>query len=102
MVQRKRLLCFLLRENLLHGFLFFCFICHLCLLRKINAQTPITTILCTYFIHEFLVNVKCRMDGSHMKPYICLSFDFSIQYSANGTCLTSVSVQEYVTSLWLL
>ena len=72
------------------------------LVHKINAQTPITAILSTYFIHEFLVNVKCRMDGSHMKPYICLSFDFLIQYSPNGTCLTSVSVQEYVTFLWLL
>ena len=85
-----------------HGFLFFCFISHLCLLHKINAQTPITAILSTYLIHEFLVNVKCRMDGSHRKPYICLSFDFLIQYSANGTCLTSVSMREYVTSLWLL
>ena len=52
-----------------HG-LFFCFICHLCLLHKINAQTPITANLYTYKIHEFLVNVKCRMDGSHRKPYI--------------------------------
>ena len=84
-----------------HG-LFFCFICHLCLLHKINAQTPITANLSTYLIHEFLVNVKCRMDGSHRKPYICLSFDFLIQYSANGTCLTLVSMQKYVTSLWLL
>ena len=82
--------------------LFFCFICHLCLLHKINAETPITANLYTYKIHEFLVNVKCRMDGSHRKPYICLSFDFLIQYSANGTCLTSVSMQKYVTSLWLL
>ena len=85
-----------------HGSLFFCFICHLCLLHKINAQTPITAILSTYLIHEFLVNVKCSVDGSHRKPYICLSFDFLIQYSANGTCLTSVSIREYVTSLWLL
>ena len=79
-----------------HGSLFFCFICHLCLLHKITAQTPITAILSTYLIHEFLVNVKCRMYGSH-KSYICLSFDFLIQYSANGTCLTSVSIREYVT-----
>ena len=76
--------------------------CHLSLLHKINAQTPITAILSTYLIHEFLVNVKCRMDGSHRKPYICLSFDFLIQYSDKGTCLTSLSVQKYVTSLWLL
>ena len=40
----------------------------------------------------FLVNVKCRMDGSHRKPCICLSFDFLIQYSANGTWLTSVNI----------
>ena len=85
-----------------HGSLFFCFICHLCLLHKINAQTPITAILSTYLIHEFLVNVKCSVDGSHRKPYICLSFDFLIQYSANGTCLTSVSIREYVTPLCLL
>ena len=84
-----------------HG-LFFCFICHLCLLHKINAQTLITANLSTYLMHECFVNVKCRMDGSHRKPYICLSFDFLIQYSANGTCLTSVSIREYVTSLWLL
>ena len=50
-------------------------------------------------VQEFLVNVKCRMDGSHRKPYICLSFDFLIQYSTNGTCLTLVSMQKYVTSL---
>ena len=59
-----------------HGFLFFCFICHLCLVHKINAQTPITAILSTYLTHEFIVNVKCRMDRSHRNPYICLSFDF--------------------------
>ena len=84
-----------------HG-LFFCFICHLCLLHKINAQTLITANLSTYLMHECFVNVKCRMDGSHRKPYICLLFDFLIQYSANRTCLTSVSMQKYVTSLWLL
>ena len=59
---------------------------------KRNAQTPITAILSTYLIHEFIVNVKCRMDGSRRKPCICLSFDFLIQYSANGTWLTSVNV----------
>ena len=52
-----------------------------------------------YLIHGFIVDVKCRMDGSHRKPYMCLSFDFLIQYSANGTCLTSVNMLEYVTSL---
>ena len=69
---------------------------------KINAQTPITAILYTYLIHEFIVNVKCRMDESHRKPYICLSLEFLIQYSANGTCLISVNIRESVTSLWLL
>ena len=85
-------------------FLNFCsfVLCHLCLVHKINAQTPITAILSTYLIHKFIVNVKWRMDRSPEKPYICLSFDFLIQYSANGTCLTSVNMQEYVTSLWLL
>ena len=37
------------------------------------------------------------MDGSHRKPYICLSFNFLIQYSANRTCLTSVNMREYET-----
>ena len=77
---------FSVRDNLLamfSWFFFVCFMCHLCLLHKINAQTPITAILSTCLIHEFLVNVNCRMDGSHRKPYICLSFDFLIQYSAN-------------------
>ena len=41
------------------------FICHLCYTKIINAQTPITAILSTYLIHEFLVNVKCRIDGFH-------------------------------------
>ena len=50
----------------------------------------------------FIMNVKCRMHGSHRKPYICFSFDFLIQYSANGTCLTSVNMHKYVTSLWRL
>ena len=46
-------------------FLNFCsfVLCHLCLVHKINAQTPITAILSTYLIHEFILNVKCRMDG---------------------------------------
>ena len=49
-------------------------------------------ILSTHLLHEFIVNVKCRMDRSYRKPYICLSFNFMKQYSANGTCLTSVSM----------
>ena len=45
-------------------FLIFCsfVLCHLCLVHKINAQTPITAILSTNLIHEFIVNVKYRMD----------------------------------------
>ena len=69
---------------------------------SVNAQTPITTILATHLLHEFIVNVKYTMDWSNRKPYICLSFNFWRQYSANGTCLTSVNMQKYVTSLWLL
>ena len=91
-------------------FMIFCsfVLCHLCLVHKINAQTPITAILSTNLIHEFIVNFKYRMEWSRRKPYICLPFDFLIQYSGNGTCLTSVKIQEYVreyvTSLsyWLI
>ena len=75
---------------------------HLCPVHKINAQTPITTIFATRLSHEFILNVKYRMDWSCRKPYICLSFNLWKQYSANGTCLTSVNMQKYVTSLWLL
>ena len=42
------------------------------------------------------------MDWSYRKPYICLSFNFWRQYPADRICLTSVNVQQYVTSLWLL
>ena len=103
-VKRKPSLFSVLGKSAGYVFMVTCsfVLCHLCLVHKINAQTPITAILSTYLIIEFLMNVKCRMDGSHGKPYICLSFDFLIQYSANGTCLTSVNMQEYVTSLWLL
>ena len=59
-------------------FMVFCsfVLCHLCLVHKINAQTPITAIPSTYLLHEFIVNVKCRMDGSHGKPYICCRLIF--------------------------
>ena len=67
---------------------------HLCPVHKINAQTPITTDL----LHEFLVNVKQRMDWSYI---CCLSLNFWKQYPADGICLTSVNMQKYVTSLWL-
>ena len=85
-------------------FMVFCsfVLCHLCLVHKIDAQTPITATLSTFLLHEFIVNVKCRMDESHGKSYICLSCNFLIQYSANATCLTSLNMQEHVTSLWLL
>ena len=69
---------------------------------KINAQSRITTILVTHLLHEFIVNVKHRMDWSYRKPYICLSFNFWKQYPADGICLTSVNMQKFVTSLWLL
>ena len=35
---------------------------HLCPVHEINAQTPVTTILATHLLHEFIVNVKHRMD----------------------------------------
>ena len=75
---------------------------HLCPVHKVNAQAPITTILTTHLLHEFIVNVKHRMNWSYRKPYICLSLNFWKQYPADGICLTSVNMQKYVTSLWLL
>ena len=72
---------------------------HLCPVHKINAQTPITTILSTNLLHEFITNVKRRMDWSYRKPYICLSFNFWKQYPADGICLTPVNMQKYVSSL---
>ena len=75
---------------------------HLCPVHKINAQTPITTILSTNLLHEFITNVKRRMDWSYRKPYICLSFNFWKQYPADGICLTPVNMQKYVSPLWLL
>ena len=62
---------------------------HLCPVHKLNAQTPITTIL-------------KWMDWSYRKPYIYLSFNFWKQYPADGICLTAVNMQKYVTFLWLL
>ena len=75
---------------------------HLCPVHKINAQTPITTILSTNLLHEFITNVKHRMDWSYRKPYICLSFNFWKQYPPDGICLTPVNMQKYVSSRWLL
>ena len=34
----------------------------MCPVHEINAQTPIATILATHLLHEFIVNVKHRMD----------------------------------------
>ena len=92
-VKQKTSLFFVEGKSAWYVFMVFCsfVLCHLCPVHKINAQTPITAILSTYLIHEFIVNVKSRMDGSHRKPYIYLSFKFLTQYSANGTCLTSVN-----------
>ena len=75
---------------------------HLCPVHKMNAQTPITTILSTNLLHEFITNVKHRMDWSYRKPYICLSFNFWKQCPADGICLTPVNMQKYVSSRWLL
>ena len=73
---------------------------HLCPVHKINAPTPITTILATHLLHEFIVNVKHRMDWSYRKRYICLSFNSGKQYPSDGICLTSVNMQKYVTYLY--
>ena len=70
-----------------HGFFVLLFYMSSVSVTQNKCPNSITAILSTYLIHEFLVNVKCRMDGSHRKPFICLSFDFLVQYSANGTCL---------------
>lgn len=100
MTWNKRLLCILFRENPL-GINFFSYVLsQLCPVHKINAEIPITAIISTHLIHEFTVNVKWRMDWSYRKPYVCLPFNFLKQYSANGTYLTSVNMQECVTSLW--
>ena len=75
---------------------------HLCPVHKINAPAPTTTILATHLLHEFIVNVKHRMDWSYRKPYICLSFNFWKQYPTDGIWLTSGNMQKYVISHWLL
>ena len=73
---------------------------HLCPVHTINAPTPITTILATHLLHEFIVNVKHRMDWSYRKRYIYLSFNSGKQYLSDGICLTSVNMQKYVTYLY--
>ena len=62
-------------------------------------QTPITVILSTHLLHEFIANVKCRVDWSCRKNYICLLFNVLEQYSANRICLTSVNMSR---SSWLI
>ena len=89
-----------LRENLLGCRSFV--LRHLCPVHKINAQTPIKTILATHLLHEFIVNVKYRTEWPCRKPCICLLFNFWKQYSANGTCSALENMQKYVTSRWLL
>ena len=69
---------------------------------KCPNSDPITTILATHLFHEFIVNVKHRMDWSYGKPYICLLFNFWKQNPADGICFTTMNMQKYVTSLWLL
>ena len=76
-----------------HGFFVLLFYMSSVSVTQNKCPNSITAILSTYLIHDFLVNVKCRMDGSHRKPFICLSFDFLVQYSANGTCL--LNFDEY-------
>lgn len=46
---------------------------------SVNAYTPITTILATHLLHEFIVNVKYTMDWSNRKPYTFLSFNFIVK-----------------------
>ena len=103
MTQSKRLLCFLFRENLLgivSRLLFFC---------SVTSSVPDTQNKCLnshhnhprpHLLHEFIVNVKHRMDWSYRKRYICLSFNSGKQYPSDGICLTSVNMQKYVTYLY--
>ena len=77
----------------------FFFTYHLCPVQKVNAPTPITAILATHLFHEFIVNIKHRIDWSCRKRYICLSCNFWKQYPSDEICLTSVNMQKYVISL---
>ena len=47
---------------------------HLCPVDEVNAQTPITAILSTHLLHEFIVNVNCKIDWSYRKPVDNSSF----------------------------
>ena len=51
-----------------HGFFVLLFYMSSVSVTQNKCPNSITAILSTYLIHEFLVNVKCRMDGSHRKP----------------------------------
>ena len=56
-------------------------------LTRWRFQTPISAILSAHLwhlLHEFIMNVKCRMDWCYRKPYICLSFNFFKQNFSNG------------------
>ena len=85
----KRFFCFLFRENLLGMFSrFLVLLFYVSSLSGTQNKGPNSHR--SHPVHLFntwifIMNVKCRMDGSHRKPYICFSFDFLIQYSANGT-----------------
>ena len=58
---------------------------------RITASQP-----ATHLLHEFILNVKCRMVWfQYRQPitvYICFLFNFLKQYPANWTCLTSVNM----------
>ena len=76
-VKQKTSLIFVQGKSAWYCFIvfFFCFR-HLRPVHEVNAKTPITAILFTYLLHEFIVNVNWRMDWSYRKPYICVSFNF--------------------------
>ena len=76
--------------------------CHLCPVHK-NAQPPITAILFTYLLHALIVNVKCRMDFDLKEnPISACSLISWNTILPMEHALTSVNMQENVTSLWLL
>ena len=68
---------------------------HICKKYQIIYKS-VHSYLCTYMRNkypwrsEFVGNVHIQ---------VSLSFNFLKQYSANGTCLTSVNMQEYVNPL---
>ena len=76
-IKQKTSLIFVQGKSAWYCFMdyFFCFR-HLFSVHELNAKDTITAILFTHLLHEFIVNVNCRMDWSYRKPYICLSFNF--------------------------